>query len=128
MIILMDTSTPVFRLCLVEDNKMTDYEWQSGRDLAKNIFTYINEALQKQNYNWSDIDGLGIFKGPGSFTGLRIGIAVANTISDTQSIPIVGSIGENWKNECIEKIIKGDNEKIILPFYGAEANITISKK
>ncbi len=128
MVILIDTSTPVCNISLFDGLKINDYQWQSGRDLAKNIFSYIREVLDKNNKEWSDIDGIGVFKGPGSFTGLRIGISVANTISDAQAISIVGSIGEDWKNECISRLEKGENDKIILPFYGSEVNITISKK
>jgi hypothetical protein len=51
-----------------------------------------------------------------------------NTIADAQAIPIVGGRGDDWQTEVLVKLKAGKNEKIILPYYGSEANITVSKK
>jgi len=128
MIILLDTSNPVCKLTIVNGDKTNDYEWESGRELAKGLLGYLHEKLQHEGCDWSDIEAIGVYEGPGSFTGLRIGLTVANTIADAQSIPIVGATGDNWKSDVLGKIHDGQNEKIVLPLYGAEANITKPRK
>jgi tRNA threonylcarbamoyladenosine biosynthesis protein TsaB len=129
MILMLDTSTPVCRLTFIDLDFRYDDEWQANRDLARGLLGYLNKTLQKCNKNWSDITALGVFEGPGSFTGLRIGITVMNTIADARSIPIVGGRGELWQDEVLNRLKAGSgNSSIVLPFYGSEANITISKK
>jgi tRNA threonylcarbamoyladenosine biosynthesis protein TsaB len=128
MILLLDTSTSVCKLSFLDGSWRYDDEWQADRTLAKNLLGYLDKKLCDNNKTWSDITGIGIFEGPGSFTGLRIGLTVMNTIADAQKVPIVGGRGDNWQNEAIAKLNAGKNEKIVLPFYGSEAHITISKK
>lgn len=128
MILLLDTSTPICRVRFVESDFVKDYEWTAGRELARGLLKYLFDLLAENNKKWSNISAIGVFRGPGSFTGLRIGMTVANTLADGLNVPIVGGSGRFWQDEVILKIKQGENEKIILPFYGSEANITKPKK
>ena len=128
MIILLDTSSPVCKLSIIDGDKRYDTEWQSDRELAKGLLEYLSDNLKSHNKTWSDITAIGVFKGPGSFTGLRIGLTVMNTIADSLGIPIVGGCGDKWQDEVINRIDIGENDKIVLPYYGSEANITVPKK
>lgn len=128
MILLLDTSTEICHLTLIDGDFRYDDEWVAGRTLAKGLLKYIEDQLVKNQKKWQDLTALGVFKGPGSFTGLRIGIAVLNAVANAQNIPIVGAIGENWQAEVIKKLNQGQNEKIVLPFYGSDAKITTPKK
>lgn len=129
MILFLNTSTPICELAFTFDNSSKkQYTWQADRTLAKNLLTFLKEKLDENNLNWADISAIGVFKGPGSFTGLRIGITVMNTIADAQNIPIVGVSGENWQNDALEKINSGQNEKIVMPFYGGDAHISTPKR
>lgn len=128
MILLLDTSTPLCKLSLIDGDAVFDDEWQADRGLAKGLFDYISSQLVVHEKSWKDITGIGVFVGPGSFTGLRIGLTVMNTIADASAIPIVGGSGDDWRDEAIEKLHRGEDEKMILPHYGGEANITAPRK
>jgi tRNA threonylcarbamoyladenosine biosynthesis protein TsaB len=128
MIILLDTSGPICKMSFIYDETRKDVEWQSGRDLAKGLLAYINDRLNECDKTWNDISAIGVFEGPGSFTGLRIGLTVMNTIANAQQIPIVGGRGDDWQSHVIQKLQSGFDEKIILPFYGSDAKITTPKK
>lgn len=90
------------------------YEWESRRALAKEIFTFIHEKLQEQGKDWQDLTEIHFFAGPGSFTGLRIGATVVNTLADQLNIPLYDQ--------------NGAQKLLIMPEYGRPANISKPKK
>jgi len=128
MIVLLDTSTPVCKLSFVEGDWRFDDEWESGRTLAKGLLGYLQDKLAENGKNWKDISGIVAYKGPGSFTGLRIGLTVLNTFADSEGTPIVGETGENWQVVGLTRLQAGENDMLVMPEYGAEAHITTPRK
>lgn len=128
MILLLDTSTPLCRLTLIDGEQTTDYEWQANRQLAKELLGWLRDRLAEQGRTFTDIDGIGVLRGPGSFTGLRIGLAVLNTLADSLHVPIVGARGDDWRNEVVSRLQAGENDRIVLPYYSTDANITTQRK
>jgi tRNA threonylcarbamoyladenosine biosynthesis protein TsaB len=128
VIIALDTSTPICKLGLENDDAIDWHEWQADRQLAKGLLGYIQDTLGLVSAGVNDISGIIVFKGPGSFTGLRIGMTVANTLADSLNIPIVGETGENWTHKALERLKNGENDRIVLPDYGSEAHITKPRK
>ena len=139
MILFIDSSTEKLRLWLKNDDFEVNFEKTLGREMAKNILAEIKEFLAENGANWQNLRGICVFAGPGSFTGLRIGVTVANTLADSLKIPIIGEKNsdnskndgenlENWREIALKKLNSGADDKIALPFYGAEANITKPRK
>jgi tRNA threonylcarbamoyladenosine biosynthesis protein TsaB len=122
------TDKPEAELYLLGNGKILEtYKWQAHRQLADTIHLKVNKILQKQGIGLEGLSGLVVFKGPGSFTGLRIGISVANTLAYSLNLPIVGVDGEKWLHDGAN-LLKAKNHKIVLPEYGALPNITKPKK
>ncbi len=128
MILLLDTSTPVCHLTLIDGAWRYDNEWQADRTLAKKLLGYLQQQLENNERTVGDISGIGVFRGPGSFTGLRIGLTVLNTVADAQAIPIVGASGGTWQEQTLARLEAGENDRIVLPLYGSEAHITKPRK
>ena len=128
MILLLDTSTLVCKIGFAEGDWRFNAEWESGRILAKGLLGYIQDNLADQGKTWQDISGIVAFKGPGSFTGLRIGLTVLNTLADSESLPIVGTTGDRWQDEGLARLEAGENDELVMPEYGAEAHITTPRK
>ena len=124
MIILLDTSTPTCRLTTVDGESSNNFEWEAGRTLARGLLSFIQEKVG----DVKNISGIGIMRGPGSFTGLRIGVAVANTLADGLGVPIVGETGDSWRETALGRLSSGEDDQVILPFYGGDAHITKPKK
>lgn len=128
MILLLDTSTPICKVSLISDTSRFDDEWQADRGLAKGLLKYLHTSLKHVNASWRDVTAIGVFEGPGSFTGLRIGITILNTIAGSEHIPIVGGRGESWQTDVLDALQSGKNDKIVMPVYGSEAHITAPRK
>ena len=130
MILAIRTDAPEARLALLKsDGKiLSDVHWQADRRLAHELLGKLEDLLSEQSSTWKDLSGLIVYRGPGSFTGLRIGITVMNTIAYAQKIPIVGTTGDQWIEQGIELIASGETQEIVLPEYGAEAHITKPRK
>ncbi len=124
MIILLDTSTMTCYLTIVQGDTRRDVIWEAGRGLARGLLRFLDE----QTGGIHHISGIGIMRGPGSFTGLRIGCAVANTLAGELGIPIVSSSGDHWRDDCLERLKRGENDVVILPEYGSQAHITTPRK
>ena len=124
MIILLDTSTATCRLTTVDGEISNNFDWEAGRTLARGLLAFIQEKVG----DVKNITGIGIMRGPGSFTGLRIGMAVANTLADGLGVPIVGETGDSWRESALGRLSSGEDDQVILPFYGGDAHITKPKK
>lgn len=99
-------------------------KWQAHRQLSETIHKEIAQLLEAEGLDWSGISAIVCYKGPGSFTGLRIGLAVANTLAYSLNVPIVSTADSGWIKGGIAKIANGDNEFTALPEYGRSPHIT----
>lgn len=125
MILTLRTDKPESEIGLFNDNKQLAYlKWEAHRQLAETIHQKIQELLQSQKMDWSDIKGVVFYQDPGSFTGLRIGASVANALASSLDIPLVAAAGKDWLESGLEALKAGKNHKTVLPEYGALPNIT----
>ena len=129
MIILMiRTDKPEAETGLYEDSKQLAYEkWEGHRQLAETIHQKIEALLKSKNKDWQDIQGIICFQGPGSFTGLRIGLTVGNALSYGLEIPIVATQNENWIETGVKRLTAGETDRLALPEYGAPVHITLPR-
>lgn len=102
--------------------------WEANRQLAATIHHQIETLLGRQGLVWQDVEGLACYKGPGSFTGLRIGLTVANAMAYGLNVPVVSEAGDEWLVAGALRLAAGGDEGSAQPFYGGEANITAPRK
>lgn len=127
--ITLKTDQPEAELGIYDDAQRLGYiKWQAHRELAETIHKKIEDLLNKSSKSLKEVQGIVVYKGPGSFTGLRIGFAVANSLAYSLTIPIVSSAGASWAEDGISRLNMGENEKIAAPEYGAPVNITQPRK
>jgi tRNA threonylcarbamoyladenosine biosynthesis protein TsaB len=129
LILTIKTDQPLAEIGLYQDDTLLKQEaWQAHRQLAETIHQKIKELLAFQGKAWADIEGLVVFKGPGSFTGLRIGTSLANALAYANKLPIVGAMGVDWQTKGLGRLQAGENEQMVLPEYGAPVHITQQRK
>lgn len=129
LVLTLRTDKPEAEVGLYDDaTQLTYHMWQAHRQLAETIHTKIREMLESQGRNLHEIEGVVAFRGPGSFTGLRIGLTVANALATSFGVPIVARQDPKWIETGIESLLRGENDIQALPEYGAPVHITPQKK
>lgn len=87
--IALHTSTPQLGIAISNfggDNR--SQRWDLGRDLASHLHQHLQEIILPQT--WKDIQFIAVAKGPGGFTGTRVGVVTARTIAQQLDIPLFG--------------------------------------
>lgn len=121
-ILYLDTSEPVAVIAIYSGKKLVKEEkWHGHRELAASLSKKYLNILKDVGISQDDLEGICVFKGPGSFTGLRIGISFANGLAYGLKIPIYGTLKRS-------KLDLSKPEEVIVPEYGAPAKITKPKK
>lgn len=130
MILAIRTDKPEAEIGLYFDSgqKRQYQKWQAHKQLAETIHDKINAILEAEGTNWNKINGIVCYVGPGSFTGLRIGISVANSLAYSLGVPIVSSTSANWVKNGLVQIKNGEDQKIVIPNYGKQPHITQPKR
>ena len=92
MKLIIDTATRTPILALADDEGGIDHQrrWQSEHRHGEQLLEKLDEMLKAADATPREIDGVICGLGPGSFTGLRIGLATAKVIAYTLKVPIVG--------------------------------------
>ena len=66
------------------------FETNARDGASQKLLVFIEEILKKEGHSMEDISEIEVNTGPGSFTGLRVGVSVANTIGWALGIPVNG--------------------------------------
>jgi tRNA threonylcarbamoyladenosine biosynthesis protein TsaB len=125
IILTLRTDKPESEIGLYDDETQLIYEvWQAHRQLAETIHIKIKEVLNEASKDLGEIQGVICFKGPGSFTGLRIGLSAGNALAYALNIPIIARQDPKWLEAGIKDLLSGKNDSIAIPEYGTEAKTT----
>lgn len=90
-ILALDTSTLMATVAVIEDDKLIgEYSINQDMSHSENLVPMIIEVLKNLNFKIEDIDAYAVGVGPGSFTGLRIGIATMKGFAHVFDKPIIG--------------------------------------
>jgi tRNA threonylcarbamoyladenosine biosynthesis protein TsaB len=126
VIVAVKTDNPVAELYLLDDQtRVLDRDVsQVGKRLSEELLSRIENLLQANDGSLESITGIIAYRGPGSFTGLRIGLSVANTLAYALGVPIAGVTGEAWITEGVSGLKTWEPGKSVIPEYGGEAHIS----
>lgn len=127
MIVALRTDNPDAELALCDGQTIVQHiTWPAHRQLAETIHDKLAEL--RQAHGVDNVSGVVVYHGPGSFTGLRIGVSVANALAYAHSVPVVGVSGDDWLQHGLDRLVQGNNDHAVVPDYGAPVHITQQKK
>ena len=126
MILAVRTDQPCAELYLldVKGKERARHAWQADRQLAATLLSEITQLLARQHTALSDLSGIVVFSGSGSFTGLRIGTTVANALAYSLGIPVVKTTDDDWLSSAESALAKAQLGQFVQPDYDRAPNIT----
>lgn len=87
----VDTSSLVATVAVMSDEKLLgEYTINSPMTHSQKLMPIIDELLSTLDLSMEDIDLIAVARGPGSFTGIRIGIATVKGLAHPRNLPIMG--------------------------------------
>ncbi len=132
MLLFLNTSSGIAYLSLTKDSKLVaEHSWESKFRHSEELLPTLEKFLKKSKVKLNNLRGIIVVSGPGSFTGLRVGITTANTLAFILGIPVMGIKSSEPKALSPEllknKLKKAKVGEFIVPFYGQEPKITLKR-
>jgi tRNA threonylcarbamoyladenosine biosynthesis protein TsaB len=91
MILGLDTSTEILGLALLREGRViSSLSLAIGRSHSEKLPGTLDRFLSEAGVLVSELSGLAVSIGPGSFTGLRVGLSLAKGMASTMGVPLVG--------------------------------------
>ena len=120
LILNIETATDVCSVALAKDgNTLSVREQQQGQTHAKMLTTFISECLEEAGVGKHELDAVAVSKGPGSFTGLRIGVATAKGLCYALDKPLISVNTLLSMTFVCHQTIKHDPDVIFCPMIDA---------
>ena len=90
VLLAIDTATAWCGVALYDGAVQLELNWRAERHHSEQLMQSIERGLELTGLNREALGALGVSRGPGSYTGVRVGITVARVLSYALDIPIVG--------------------------------------
>jgi tRNA threonylcarbamoyladenosine biosynthesis protein TsaB len=91
VLLALETATMCGSVAIVSNSRcVAETSLQTGETHSRRLLAGIDRLLQETAVTWDDIDGVAVSLGPGSFTGLRIGLATAKGLAMSAGVKLIG--------------------------------------
>ena len=87
---LYDVASPLARSERLTGALVAEHSWRSGQNHTVDLLPRVEELLAESGATVGDLTAIGVALGPGSFNGLRVGLATAKMLAFSRSLPLVG--------------------------------------
>ncbi|WP_017258623.1 tRNA (adenosine(37)-N6)-threonylcarbamoyltransferase complex dimerization subunit type 1 TsaB [Pedobacter arcticus] len=106
LILQIETATQTCSVALAQNGELLNVIEKTDRNIhASNITLFIEEVLKQSNKSFKDLDAIAVSMGPGSYTGLRIGVSTAKGLCYALDIPLIAintlqAMTSGFKSKC----------------------------
>ena len=117
LILNIETATKNCSVSLAEAGSiLTIKEQNDGKySHGENLHIFIEKVIKEAGKNFSDLDAIAVSKGPGSYTGLRIGVSTAKGLCFSLDKPLISVL----TLEALANAIVGEKDALIIPLLDA---------
>jgi len=130
MMLAVDTSTDQIGIALGDgDQTIAEWIWRSQQYHTVELAPAIAELLRHAGASMDSIEAISVAVGPGSYTALRVGLAVAKGIALARNLPLVGiptldvlAAGQPACGLPLGAVIRAGRGRIALGWYGSSSN------
>ena len=121
MILCIESATTVCSVALTDNGNVVAFrEHNEGFSHAEKLTVFISEVLAEVKIAVKDLDAVAVSSGPGSYTGLRIGVSVSKGLCLSVNIPLISiSTLEAIAYGVVEQIKSNDNNILLCPMIDA---------
>ena len=138
LILAIDTATPATSLALTRGTRgqgavVASLELSSNVTHSRRLLTGIDWLMKEVGVDWNEIEAIGISLGPGSFTGLRIGMATAKGLATAANVQLVGvSTLDSLASKCVSErlicsVLDARKKEVYAAFYRADVHGTVRR-
>lgn len=90
LILNMDTATPVCSVALAQEGKLLAFREKNEKNIHAEVLNgFVEEVLNEAQKSLKDLDAIAVSMGPGSYTGLRIGVSTAKGLCYSLDKPLI---------------------------------------
>ena len=142
LILCIETGTDICSVGVARDGELVSLrESDEGRDHAKKVGVFVDELLRETGISPDELDAVAVGMGPGSYTGLRIGVSFAKGLCYGLGIPLVavGSLDamaavaiedndagildvDNWENAVLCPMVDARRMEVYTRLFDAKGN------
>ena len=96
---------------------------------GEKLLPAISRLLETKKVALPSLQGIIVVSGPGRFSAVRAGVAVANALATAAGVPVVGVAGGPLQVVAARdaKLLNKASHKLVIPAYGQEPSITLKK-
>lgn len=129
-ILAVDTSSEICSVAILEnDNVIVENSLNDGKTHSENLMTIMENTLEENKIKLSDIDLIACSVGPGSFTGIRIGVSSIKAIAEVLDVPVAAvtsleTLAKNVESKgvTIVSLIDAKNDQVYAGIFDDEYN------
>lgn len=128
-ILAIDTSSSICSVAILENDILIDKnELDNGQTHSENLMPLLDELLKRNSLDIKEIDMIACCVGPGSFTGIRIGVATIKPIAEVLNVKVASvmsleSLARNIENkEIIVSLIDARNNQVYCGIFDKNYN------
>ena len=121
LILQLETATTMCSVALSADGRLLALKELNERNVhASQITLFIDEVMKKAGKDYKELDAIAVSKGPGSYTGLRIGVSTAKGLCFALDIPLISvDTLEAMASGFIQKYPNTDSAILLCPMIDA---------